>query len=200
MSIWDMLAEGRVPRIYQTGQFIYFQGAQPDCFYYLQSGSARSFISSTDGEERVIMVHRGGSLMGEASFFDQCPRVTSATALEECRVFAVNRQQLDEIFHHHPELALPMLQYLARTVRILSDHVDNASLPAEQRIVRFLLSQHEQPDGRILTTHEDIGQTVGVSRVTVSRTLGRLCRSGALETGYGYIRLRDCDLLRKFDR
>lgn len=200
MSIWDLLGESRTPRIYQPGQFIYFQGTQPDCFYYLQTGAARSFISSPEGEERVITVHRAGSLMGEASFFDQCPRVTSATALEECKVYSVNRQQLDAIFSRHPELALPMLQYLARTVRILSDHVDNASLPAERRIVRYLLAQHEDSSGKILSTHEDIGQAVGVSRVTVSRVLSRLSHSGALETGYGQIYIKNRSLLQTFDQ
>ena len=71
MSTWDLLAEGRSSRIYQPGQMIYLQGAQPDCFYYLQKGTVHSFISLPNGEERVIKVHHTGDLMGEASFFDQ---------------------------------------------------------------------------------------------------------------------------------
>ena len=137
MSIWDLLGEGRSPRIYLPGQMIYLQGTKPDCFYYLQSGAVRSFISLPNGEERVITVHRTGDLMGEASFFDQCPRVTSAVAAKESRVISVTRSQLDELFNIHPELALPMLQYLARTVRILSHHVNDSALPAEQRIIRY---------------------------------------------------------------
>ena len=43
---WDILAEGRSPRRYQPGQIIYLQGTQPDHFYYLLSGTARSFIST----------------------------------------------------------------------------------------------------------------------------------------------------------
>lgn len=197
MEHWELLAEGRIPRTYYPGQFVYIQGAQPDHFYYLQSGTARSFISLPDGEERVITVHRSGSIMGEASFFDQSPRVTSAVAISECKVIPFNRQQLDGIFARHPELALPMLQYLARTVRILSYHVNDSALPAEQRIVRFLLNQIQEPEGCIRCTHESIGQAVGVSRVTVSRTLSGLCRVGAIETGYGTIRIMDAIALKK---
>ena len=127
---WDILAEGRSPRRYQPGQIIYLQGTQPDHFYYLLSGTARSFISTQSGEERVLTVHRAGDLMGEASFFDQCPRVTSAMAVTECQAVPVDQRQLNEMFSRHPELAVPMLQYLARTVRMLSGHVDNATLPA----------------------------------------------------------------------
>ena len=202
MSIWDLLGEGRAPRIFQPGQLIYLQGAQPDAFYYLKEGAARSFISLPDGEERIITIHQTGDLMGEASFFDQCPRVTSAMAIKECQVFSVSRSQLEDIFSRHPELAQPMLQYLARTVRILSHHVNDSALPAEQRIIRYLLKQTEDKFGKISCTHEEIGQAVGASRVTVSRTLSSLARTGVIETGYGFVRIADAAALENlaFDR
>ena len=70
MAEWNLLSEGRCPRKYRSGQLVYLQGTHPDCFFYLVSGSVRSFISSSTGEERVLTVHRTGDLMGEASFFD----------------------------------------------------------------------------------------------------------------------------------
>ena len=194
MAEWDLLAEGRSPRKYRTGQLIYLQGTHPDCFFYLVSGSVRSFISSNDGEERVLTVHRAGDLMGEASFFDGCPRVTSAMALEECLILPVSQGQLDAAFQRHPELALPMLRYLARTVRMLSDHVEASSLPARQRIIRWLLSQPDQ-NGAVQVTHEGIGQAVGLSRVTVSRVLGELSDQGLVELGYRSVTLFNKDRL-----
>ena len=65
---WSVLAEGRQPRRYTAGQFIYLQGTYPEYIYYLSSGTARSFISTQSGEERVLTIHRPGDLMGEASF------------------------------------------------------------------------------------------------------------------------------------
>ena len=197
MPIWDLLGEGRQPRIYAAGQLIYLQGTAPDHFYYLQQGEVRSFLSLDSGEERVLTIHRTGDLMGEASFFDGCPRVSSADAQTECLVYAVNRHQLDAVFQRHPELALPMLQYLARTVRILSQHVGSASLPARQRIARYLLDQPAGFQGQLSCTHEEIGQGVGVSRVTVSRVLGQLAREGILQTGYGGVRVLNATRMRR---
>lgn len=195
---WNILAEGRKPRRYQPGQIIYLQGTQPDHFYYLLSGTARSFISTQSGEERVLTVHQPGDLMGEASFFDQCPRVTSAMAVTECQAVSISQRQLSDIFNRHPELALPMLQYLARTVRILSGHVDNATLPARQRVARYLLSLAPPEDSSpLLCTHEEIGQAVGVTRVTVSRVLNELARQGAVQPGYRQITVLDRTLLEQ---
>jgi len=193
--LWDILAENQTPRRYRAGQMIYLQGTSPDYFYYLLSGSVRSFISSPDGGERVLTVHRAGDLMGEASFFDQCPRVTSAMALEDCQVVSVSQDRLDEIFSRDPGLAMPMLRYLARTVHILSDHVDSAALPARQRIARYLLSLPGEPGQPLPCTHEEIGQAVGASRVTVSRVLAQWAKAGLVRGGYGTLTVQDREAL-----
>lgn len=193
MADWNLLAEGRSPRRYRAGQLIYLQGTRPECFFYLISGSVRSFISTGSGEERVLAVHRAGDLMGEASFFDGCPRVTSSMALEDCSILTVDQAQLDAAFQRHPELALPMLQHLARTVRLLSDHVESASLPAQQRVARWLLGQPVGQSGALKATHEGIGQAVGLSRVTVSRALGELAALRLVELGYRSVTVLDRD-------
>ena len=189
--IWSPLAEGRKPRVYAPGQFIYLQGSEADTFFYLVSGAARSFISSESGGERALTVHRAGDLMGEASFFDECPRVSSAVALVRSEAVSIDRDRLNAVFQVHPDLALPMLQYLARTVRMVTGHVDDMSfLRADQRVARYLLSIPEE-NGLLICTHEEIGFSVGVSRVTVSRVLGEFSRRGWVETAYRGVRLRD---------
>ena len=187
MADWDRLSEGRSPRKYRAGQMVYLQGTPPDCFYYLASGSVRSFISSPSGEERVLTVHRAGDLMGEASFFDGCPRVTSAMALEDCLILSVNREQLDRAFQRHPELALPMLQHLARTVRTLSGHVGASSLPAQQRIARWLLGQ---PTGEDSTIRPPFPFLIFLW-LWLNSHLGELAAQGLVGLGYRTVAILD---------
>ena len=196
---WAPLAQDQSPRTYAPGQLIYLQGTKADTFFYLLSGSARSYISSETGDERVLTTHRSGDLMGEAAFFDGCPRVSSAVAVTECRAVSIDRERLERVLRAHPELALPLLQYLARTVWLLSDHVDGMSFrPADQRVARYLLSIPPEPNGALRCTHEEIGAAVGVSRVTVSRVLGEFTRLGWLRTGYRALFLTDAAALRAF--
>ena len=109
-DIWSPLAEGRRAKSYSPGQMIYLQGTEAHEFYYLLEGTARSYISSPGGAVLVLTLHRAGDLMGEASFFDECPRVSSAVAVTPCRVVTVDREGLDRVFRCHPELAYPMLR------------------------------------------------------------------------------------------
>lgn len=189
MSLWQPLAQGRQPRVYAPGQFIYLQGAEPTEFYYLLSGTARSFLSSPEGEERVLTLHRGGSLMGEASFFDGCPRVSSAVAVSECRVVAVSWERLEEVLAGHPQLAIPMLRHLAGTVGQLSGQVNDLSFQSSEHRLAAQLLREADREGRVSITQEELGFRIGVTRVTVARILGKWARAGWVETLYGGLRI-----------
>ena len=188
MNSWSPLAERQTPRIFSPGQLIYLQGTEAQEFYYILSGPVRCFISSAEGDERILTLHHSGDLIGEASFFDRQPRVSSAVAVTKCALVGVDRRRLEEVIARHPDLAVSMLEYLAHTVRLLSAHVDGAFLRADQRVARYLLSL-SPVSGVLRCTHEEIGSSVGVSRVTVSRVLGEFERQGLLETGYRTIRI-----------
>lgn len=197
MSLWQPLAQGRQPRVYAPGQLIYLQGEQPRELYYLLSGTARSFLSSPEGEERVLTLHRGGSLMGEASFFDGCPRVSSAVAVSECRVVAVTWQRLEEVLERNPQLAVPMLRHLAHTVGQLSGQVNDLSFQgAETRLAAQLLQEADEA-GQVRVTQEELGFRIGATRVTVARTLRKWARQGWVETGYGSLRIIKASPLRE---
>ena len=140
---------------------------------------------------RTLTLHHSGELIGEAAFFDGQPRVSSAIAVTRCELVSVDRPRLSEVFARHPDLAISMLEYLSRTIRLLSVHVDGTLLQADQRIARYLLSLTPEADGTIRCTHEEIGAAVGVSRVTVSRVIGTLVKSGAVSTGYRILKITD---------
>ena len=187
--IWEPFAKSRPPILCGAGYLIYLQNTEATCFYYLKSGRVKSFMQSEDGEERILHVYGPGSLFGEASFFDELPRVSSAMALTDCQIVAIDRELVTQEIAKNPELALAMMKYLARTVRLLSGQVDQMAFrPARWRVGRFLLSL--SPDGGTAQcTQEDIAAAVSVSRVTVSRILNAFAREGLVEVGYGTVQV-----------
>ena len=199
-NIWTPLADGQPILHKEPGQLIYLQDTRAECFYYIISGTVKCFISSPEGDERILTLPHAGELIGEASFFDQQPRVSSAMAVTRCDLVAVDRQRLEQVFSASPGLAIAMLEDLARRVRMLSEHVDGEFLQADKRIARHLLSMIPEADGRLRCTHEEIGASVGVSRVTVSRVLGEFDKKGWVQTGYKLLRLLDRPALERFLR
>ena len=189
---WEELARGLPLQEYRPGAMIYLQGSTATHFYYIGEGRVKSYLTSRDGGERILTVYRRGEILGEASFFDGQPRVTSATALTRCRIAAIDRDHCAQVFAREPRLAMSMIRYLARTVRQLSAHVDDtAFLRADQRIARLLLALAEADGVSVRCTHEFLGDAAGLSRVTVSRVLGEFQRRGLIRLGYGVVHLAD---------
>ena len=131
-NIWTPLADGQPVQHKEPGQLIYLQDTRAECFYYIVSGTVKCYISSPEGEERILTLPHAGELIGEAAFFDRQPRVSSAVAVTPCQLVEVDRQRLTEVFARHPDLAISMLENLARRVRLLSEHVDGGISPGGQ--------------------------------------------------------------------
>ena len=194
---WRAFAEGRPAVRCSPGHLIYLQDTEATCFYYLKKGRVKSFIQSADGAERVLNLYRAGSLFGEASFFDELPRVSSAIALTTCELVPIDRELVTQAVATDPELAMSMLKYLARTVRLLSGQLDDMAFrPVPWRLARFLLSYADQ-SSLVRCTQEEIASSISASRVTVSRALNQFARKGLLTLGYGEIRIRNPDGLKR---
>lgn len=196
-GIWEAFARSRPTVRCSVGYLIYLQNTEATCFYFLKSGKVKSFIQSQDGGERVLNIYSPGSLFGEASFFDELPRVSSAVALTPCEIVPIDRELVTQEFARNPELALAMMKYLARTVRLLSGQVDQMAFrPARWRVANYLISL-SSGTGTVSCTQEDIAAAVSVSRVTVSRTLNEFAQKGWVELGYRTIRLTEPGKLEK---
>ena len=194
---WRAFAEGRPAVRCSPRHLIYLQDTEATCFYYLKKGRVKSFIQSADGAERVLNLYRAGSLFGEASFFDELPRVSSAIALTPCELVPIDRELVTQAVATDPELAMSMLKYLARTVRLLSGQLDDMAFrPVPWRLARFLLSYADQ-SSLVRCTQEEIASSISASRVTVSRALNQFARKGLLTLGYGEIRIRNPDGLKR---
>ena len=196
-GIWETFAKSRPPVRCSPGYLIYLQDTEATCFYFLKSGRVKSFIQSEDGGERVLNLYTAGSLFGEASFFDELPRVSSALALTPCEIVPIDRELVTQEFARNPELALAMMKYLARTVRLLSGQVDQMAFrPARWRVANYLFTL-SPAGGPLSCTQEDIAAAVSASRVTVSRVLNEFARQGWVALGYRTIVLQKPEELKK---
>lgn len=177
-------------RTFAKGEIIYRQGDSATSFCYLKRGRVCVFMTSIDGMEKTLNTASKGELLGEGAFFDRKPRVSSARAVTACEVVMIDEQRLTSLFASHPKLAFELLEILANRIRLLSSQLDSMTfLQADARIARLLLQN--ESNGSVSLTHEDIAASVGVSRVTVSKTLGRLAAKGDIATAYRKIVIKN---------
>lgn len=195
-QLWLPLAQNRAAIHCPAGFLIYLQDTEATCFYYLKQGEVKSILQSENGDERVLNLYHAGSIFGAASFFDELPRVSSAVALTHCQIVPIDREQVTQEIAKNPALALSMMKYLARTVRILSEQVDQMAFrPAKWRLAQHLLAL-PRVSGQINCTQDDIAASISVSRVTVNRILNELSRENIIKLQYGALTVLDCAALQ----
>ena len=183
-------------RTFAKGEIIYRQGDLASTFCYLKKGRVSVFMTSIDGMEKTLNTASKGELLGEGAFFDKKPRVSSARAVTNCEVVMIDEQTLTRLFAKNPKLAFELLEILSNRIRLLSSQLDSMTfLQADARIARLLLQSER--DGRVSLTHEEIASAVGVSRVTVSKTLGKFSANGDISTAYRKIIIKNRERLEE---
>ncbi len=182
------------------GDIIYHQGDKAESFYYLKRGRVRVYMTSPDGVEKTLSAASHGEILGEAAFFDKMPRVSSASALTNTELAAINENKLVSLIKENPQLALELLEIQAARIRQLSTQIDAMTfLQADGRIAQILLQSIHDEDGKqsVSLTHEEIASAVGVSRVTVSNILNDFARKGYVKTKYRKVVVTSTDALKK---
>ncbi|MGD9507847.1 MAG: Crp/Fnr family transcriptional regulator [Geminicoccaceae bacterium] len=171
-------------RRYQPGELVLSREAEDRDVLFLVVGRLRVVNYASSGREVAYAVIEPGAHVGELAALDGSPRTASVEALEPCQVAALPSAPFQELLLSHPQLALSLLQSMAKIIRQTDERIAELSvLTAVQRIYRELGRMTRScPDGRStispLPTQEEIAARVGTTRETVARTLGQLSRSG----------------------
>jgi len=138
---------------------------------------------SSEGKEKVMTFLQAGDIFGEISLFDKNPHPVTAEVVEEAKLMILNWDKLEKIIMQQPRMALKIIEALSKKTRLLASQVrDLVFHDAKGRLVN-LLQRFAQDFGQdtaegpmidLILTHQEIANLLGVSRVTVTKTLNNL--------------------------
>lgn len=101
---------------YKTGATVFAEGAPGDKFYLIVEGAVRiSRIVPGMGEE-ALAVLKAGNYFGEMSLIDDAPRSATVMCHEKCRLFVINRRDLEDLLFVDRDLAYELLWNWVRTL------------------------------------------------------------------------------------
>jgi len=114
-TLLRLAAIGKVEE-YGLGHTLFAEGDVGDKFYVVLSGAVRiSRMVPGMGEEALGIV-KTGSYFGEMSLLEDAPRSAHALVHERCRLFVMNRLDLEELLFVDRELAYELLWKFVRTL------------------------------------------------------------------------------------
>jgi len=169
--------------------------------YMVLDGAVKIALPGEFGQEALVAIMRPGEFFGELALFDRSPRSASATALEDTRAALLAGDDFLAYLESHPASFRVVLETLARTIRRLSDRVEDLIfLDVPSRVAKYLLDLvRSTGDGsnELTLTQDELAAFIGASRVSVNRVLGDLERREIISIRRRRIAIKDADRLAK---
>lgn len=187
-----------VRRRFRKDEEIYAQDSVSSKFYVVVSGLVQIAMIREDGTEVILELMGPQTVCGEGAAIDGLPRFSGATALEETELLEFDAGKLPQLAAHSPEFVAAVLQVTALKQRVLAVRLEQlSSREPETRILEMFgrlarVFAETRDDGKLIVpklTHEQIAAITGNTRVTVTRTLGRLKERGEIAIVEGRILL-----------
>lgn len=191
---------------YPRGVVLYAEGETPRGVYIVCTGQVRLTAGSQNGQEVILRVAERGEILGMSNTFSREPHRVRAETLSGSQIGFIARLQFLQFLRAHPDASLRVAEHLSMELHKAWEQVQLVTLVSSSnaKLVRFLLTwaaTHGQTfaEGASLAlfmTHEEIAQSIGVSRETVSRVLAELRREKLIRFTRGHILLLDPERLK----
>lgn len=97
------------------GEVLFKEGSLGNTLYYLISGKMEVHKASMDGKQTVLSTFSRGSIIGEQALLELEPRRgATMVAVEDCRLFLLNRNVFDDMVNDYPRVGVAILRGVGR--------------------------------------------------------------------------------------
>jgi CRP/FNR family cyclic AMP-dependent transcriptional regulator len=166
---------------YPAGAILFAEGQACRGIYILCKGRVKLSSTSSQGQTLILKIAQPGEVLGLNASVSKTPYQTTAETGQPCQLNFVKQNDFLTFLANHSEANMQVAIHLSRDCQEAYQHLRSfVKHSATQRIARLMLDwSHDHEDGRMATgrgikvalTHEEIGQIIGMSRETVTRTL-----------------------------
>ncbi len=166
---------------YPGGAVLFVEEEPPRGVFVLCQGRVKLSMSSSEGKTVTLRTAQPGEVLGLHAVVSGKPYEATAETLGPCQVNFVRREDFLQFLREHPEASIHAARELSSSYRSACEQIRSLALThsASGKLAKFLLdssgNEHEKQQGirvRLTMTHEEIGQIIGMTRETVTRTLG----------------------------
>lgn len=165
---------------YPEGAILFTEQETPRGVFIVLRGRVKISITSAEGKTVILRIAKTGEAVGLNAVVAGSPCLATAETLELSQIAFAKREAFLSFLRQYPEAALQAAKQLGSDYRVACEQVRALGLlhSAPRKLAGFLLEWascgRPARDGLRATltlTHEEIGQMIGASRETVTRTL-----------------------------
>jgi len=180
------------------GREIFAEGDDCDLFFKVVSGVVRTCKFLNDGRRQIEAFHVAGDVFG---FELGEERLLCAEAVSDCTVISYRRRGVETLALNDQSVTRQLFQYAMQGLARAQEHsLLLGRRGAAEKVAAFLLGwAAHSPDRQVFSlamSRQDIGDYLGLTIETVSRTLSQFERDGVIALPNArQVRLKNVEML-----
>lgn len=191
-------------RRFRRGALIYAPTEESGSVFLLASGRVKIKDLTPDGKETILAFIEEGEIFGELAIVEDDTRQEYAEAVTDSEVLLLPRADMLWLMQRRSDVALSITKLIGFRRRRIENRLRNLLfLSSRDRLLRILVELVEdhgewKADGchiRLRLSHQEIAGLIGVTRETVTATLGQLQAEGLIRVQRRKIVVLDVDKL-----
>ncbi|MFQ5561754.1 MAG: Crp/Fnr family transcriptional regulator [Nitrospinota bacterium] len=162
-SIFSTLDDSYLPEIadiatekkYRKNSVIFQKGDEGRSLFILKAGTAKIFLTDSDGKEIILRMIHENEFFGEMSLLDGNFRSATVSTIEPCIALVILRKDFVKFLEKHPDTVFEIVAALSRRLRSSDDKISNL----------VFLNSYGKVASVLLDLANTIGSTEGTSQV-----------------------------------
>ncbi len=169
-----------IPVSHPGNKVLFSETQSSDGVLVVIEGEVRLSINSTDGRRLSLRIAGAGEVLGLSSVLSGNAHEMTADTLYPAKIAHIARQDFLNFLARHPEVYATVTREISRCYNLACEQLRMVGLSTSvhARLASLLLRWSENGQKsettsrcRLSLTHEEIGEFIGASRETVTRTL-----------------------------
>lgn len=161
-----------------------------DGILFINDGKVNYFLEGRNGKEKLAMTMRKGCFIGEEKLFLNKVNSGKFIVTEDLKGIIFSKETFKKLLLEHSVLSQDLYHFIIKRIKLLSLIIQEETFYSpEQRLARFLYRLDTCNDGipyydnEVCTklSHDYLAKVVGTDRVTISKALSDLKKSGIIE-------------------
>lgn len=183
-------------RSFRPRQVLFSAGDPAERVFLLLKGRVKIYQVAENGKEIILDIVGKGDVVGDMAVVEAGERTACAQAIDETVAVSISWEDFSHLIQQSPKLGFAMMELMAhRLAGMQRTFMNIVSKPVSARLADTLLNRQEDGIVHLGLTHQELAQTIGTSRETVTALLSRFVTLGAITPSGDGFRITDEDVL-----
>ncbi|WP_339609141.1 response regulator [uncultured Planktosalinus sp.] len=189
---------------FKKGELIFEQGYNSNYIYLINKGIVKCHKIDESGKELTTALYKEDDLFGYASLLQNIPYQESATAMDNCELVAVAKEELKEVLNNNHKVNFDLINLLSDNLAEIKDQLLQMAYGSVRKktattILQFAEKMNKKKNENIKISRSDLASVAGIATESLIRTLSSFNKEGIIEIEGRNIKILDMDLLKDID-